>query len=318
MADELKRDEEEREEKKPSGFVGRIFAFDAFVKKAVLIHGNKYDYSKFNYKNTKTKETIICKVHGEFLQSPNKHLGGRGCPKCARNLLPSHDNFVKEAKEKHPNDKFEYLTEYNGSSKKIKIKHLKCNKIFNQTAGNHLMGKGCPFCAGINKTTDTFISQSKNKHNDKYDYSLVEYISAKIKVKILCNNCLNIFEQTPNNHLRGKGCPVCKSSKGESKIREFLEQNNIIFEEQKRFSECRNKFPLRFDFYIPEKNILVEYDGEQHFKPVKFWKNEKGLSLIKRNDDIKNKFAEKSKIKLIRIDYTSFNKIENILSEEIR
>ena len=318
MAEEQKSQEEREEKQKPVGFIGKVFNTDDFATKAISIHGNKYDYSKFNYTNTKTKGIITCKIHGDFLQSANKHLGGRGCSKCSKKYIPNNNDFLNKAKEVH-GDKFKYLTDYVGAHDKIKIKCNVCSNLFEQTPANHLHGngKGCPYCAGKYITTKDFIKKSILVHGDKYDYSGVVYKKATEKVDIKCSECLSVFWQTPNNHLRGKGCPKCKSSKGEEKIKLFLENNKINYKPQKSFDECRNKQSLRYDFFLIDKNILIEYDGEQHFKQLKCWGGENGFKRIKINDDIKDNFAKDKNIALLRIPYTEFKNIEKILTEKL-
>jgi len=138
------------------------------------------------------------------------------------------------------------------------------------------------------------------------------------KVKIICKEH-GEFLQTPDNHLCGKGCPHCKSSKGENIIKKYLIENKIEFEEQKRFNECKNKYPLPFDFYLSTYNLLIEFDGEQHFKPYSFSSDkseqtkQNNLEGIKLRDKIKTNYCLANNIKLLRISYLDKNKIEEIL-----
>jgi len=112
---------------------------------------------------------------------------------------------------------------------------------------------------------DLFIERSKKINNDKYDYSLVEYVKSHNKVKIICPKH-GVFEQPPYVHLNGCGCSKCQISKGEEKIQEYLKYNNIEYLNQKSFNDCRYKQLLKFDFYIPKYNMCIEYDGEQYFE----------------------------------------------------
>jgi very-short-patch-repair endonuclease len=130
------------------------------------------------------------------------------------------------------------------------------------------------------------------------------------KIKIICPKH-GEFYQTPRNHKNNHGCPICNTSKGEKKIREFLINKNIYFTQQYRFIDCKNILPLPFDFYLPKKNICIEYDGKQHFdKKSKYYSE----NLLK-NDNIKNIYCKNNKIKLIRISYKKFKNIYNVLSE---
>ena len=120
--------------------------------------------------------------------------------------------------------------------------------------------------------------------------------------------------------LRGNGCPICNSSKGEKRIIKYLESNNIKYKPQCSFDGCKNINSLLFDFYLPTYNLAIEYDGEYHSRIIKY-KNEPFVVAKKRflrqqtNDNIKNKYCDKHNIKLIRIPYTEFNEIENILDK---
>ena len=181
---------------------------EQFKIDAKEVHGKRYDYKLIDYKNSKSKVKIICSVHGVFEQIPNLHLLGSGCPKCA-GLYKTTESIKKEFKEVHKNN-FNYkLVDYKNNKTKIKIICNKCNNIFEQTPNNHLNNHGCPYCVGRNKTISDVIDSFKKIHKNLYNYSLVKYIDSITKVKIICNKCNSIFEQSPNSHLQGKGCPIC-------------------------------------------------------------------------------------------------------------
>lgn len=132
-------------------------------------------------------------------------------------------------------------------------------------------------------------------------------------MKMHCNHCNIDWSSSINNFLTNKGCPICNKSKGEKLIRKILLDNNINFIQEKRFDSCRDKTPLPFDFYIPNLNLLIEYDGQQHFKG---WFGDKEcLKQIQYHDFIKNKWADENNMHLIRYNYKqNFEKIkENLL-----
>ena len=287
-----------------------------FIIKANLIHKNTYDYSFVIYDNTKIKIKILCKKHGIFEQTPDSHLHGAGCFKCGlentkQKQIKNCNDFINEANITHDN-KYNYsISQYIGARKKIKI-ICKKHGIFEQTPDSHLRGSGCPKCVNRNTTTNEFIERANIVHNYSYNYDYTNYINPRTKIKIVCNKH-GAFEQQPNSHLRGSGCPVCKSSKGEKIVANFLKLNNIQFIKEKKFNNCKNKYHLPFDFYLPRYNILIEYDGEQHEKPINFngisnEMAELNFQKIKYNDNIKNKYANDNNIKLIRISY----KLENL------
>jgi hypothetical protein len=274
---------------------------DVFISEAKLIHGDKYDYSLAEYINAKTKVKIICQIHGKFEQTPTNHLNGQTCGKC-NGLNKSTNEFIKQANLVH-GDKYDYsLVDYIDSKTKIKIT-CTTHGEFEQLPTPHLsLKQGCPKCVGMNKTTNDFINDVKLVHGDKYDYSKTVYETSKIKIDIICYKH-GLFKQTPNMHLKGQGCPICKESKGEKKVREFLFKNKINFIRQHTFFDCKNTNVLPFDFYLPDHNICIEYDGIQHFKPVNRFGGEKGFLLTKQNDSIKNNYCLVNKINLIRIPY---------------
>jgi hypothetical protein len=279
-----------------------------FIKKANTKHNNKFSYEKSKYVRFHDKLTIICDIHGEFEQSPYVHLRGSGCPHCYGNKKLTTTQFIKKAQKVHGN-KYNYDSSvYSGNKGSVIIQCPKHGE-FMQRATRHLSGDGCPTCSRIlitnknTKTTPQFISESKQIHKNKYSYSECKYVGYNIPVTIICLKH-GKFEQKPTNHLQGKGCPICKESKGENSVRTFLNENNIKFEKEKTFTKCKgSRQVLPFDFYLPEHNILIEYDGRQHFEPVDAFGGEIQYEETKKNDSIKNDFALENKIPLYRIKY---------------
>lgn len=290
---------------------------DNFIKISKEIHNNKYDYSMLDYKNIKSKVKIICKEHGIFEQVAGTHIYNKsGCPRCAGKIKLTTNEFLEKSKKVH-GDKYDYhLVEYKNNYTKIKIICPE-HGIFEQTPNKHLNGCECQKCANnLKLNINEFIKNAKLIHDETYDYSLVEYINNRIKVKIICNKH-GIFEQAPSNHISKKqGCPKCQcKSKGEKEINDFLTQNNISFEVQKRFDNCKNKQELPFDFYLPDLNLLIEFDGRQHYNiNTKYYSED-----IKINDNIKNNFCQNNNFNLLRIKYNENikEKITEYLYEKI-
>jgi very-short-patch-repair endonuclease len=249
---------------------------------------------------------ILCLEHGTFEQTPASHLTGRGCAKCgfkSFGIVVDNKSFIEESNKIH-NNKYDYsLSKYENSSTKIKIICPE-HGMFEQQPSNHLVGKGCGRCGKTKKLNlDIFLSKSNEIHNFKYDYSLVDFKNVKTKVKIKCPIHDIIFEQTPNHHMKGVGCPICKESNGEKEIRILFEKNNMKFIRNKKFKECKYKKELLFDFYLPKQNICIEYDGKQHYEPVHFWGGESELLNQKIKDEIKTNYCKNNNIQLIRIRY---------------
>jgi len=226
------------------------------------------------------------------------------------------DQFIEESIKIHEN-KYDY------SLVEFKVKHKDVTIIcpihgkFQQWPKRHLLG-GCKLC-GINNriaklfiNKNIFIERAVKIHGNYYNYDSVDYKYSNIKVDIKCNTCNLIFSQTPASHLQKRGCPKCKFSQGEKQIEKFLTDNNIIFIYQKIFKDLKGMKGgyLKFDFYIPENNLCIEYDGEQHFDTTsKYWSNS-----IVENDNKKNLYCRENNIQLLRISYLDKDRIEEIIS----
>ena len=251
-----------------------------FINKANLIHNNKYDYSKVVINDYNSEVYIICPIHGGFWQRVSVHLHGSGCIKCGikkinKNSKISLEKFTERANEIHSH-KYDY-SKVNFNTIKDKVSIIcPIHGEFLQSANSHLHGSGCPMCwldknkKTLSLTTEEFITRSKEIHNNKYDYSKVEYKNLETKVCIICP-IHGEFWQRPNCHLNSKGCPMCKSSKLEMEITLFLNDNHIEYKTQytpKFLQKGRKKY--RLDFYLPKYNIAIECQGLQHFKPFNF------------------------------------------------
>ncbi|QFQ76874.1 hypothetical protein [Vibrio harveyi] len=198
------------------------FSQEDFLMKAWEHHQDKYDYSKTVYTRAQDYVTITCPKHGDFEQLANSHMIGMGCRKCAAEVIGdfhrlTKDDFMTKAKAVH-GDYYDYsLVDYKSSKDKIKIICPK-HGVFEQTASGHLYG-GCNDCAneakGLaqRKSTELFIEEAKAVHGDLYDYSEVEYITARDKVKIICKQH-GSFMQDPRIHVKGSMCPKCSYGKG--------------------------------------------------------------------------------------------------------
>jgi hypothetical protein len=285
-----------------------------FIDRANLAHNYKYDYSLVNYINNETKVKIICHEHGVFEQEPRKHINRKQtCPKCSGHKI-DYPLFIKKSRKIH-GDKYDYSNViFTNSTTKVKIICPEHGE-FMQTPNAHLSGKECFLCSGTpKKTINQFIEQANLVHNYKYDYSLVNYVNNSTKVKIICSEH-GEFMQTPNSHLNGSGCPKCRESKGEKKIREYLIKNKINFIPQHRFTECRNILPLPFDFYLPDYNLCIEFNGRQHYLPVKVFGGDIGFNKTITNDKIKRKYCTDNRINLLIIKYDEIiiEKLNNLL-----
>jgi very-short-patch-repair endonuclease len=300
----------------------RNFITKAKQRHAIFENGNwidKYDYSKVNYIGSHTNVEIICLKCGKSLiHSPANHLLGRGCPKCYKSNKSSIEEFIYRASNIHV-DRYDYSkVNYIDMRTKIEIVCLICKNSFFQTPDNHLHGRGCPRYCYINKTlAEEFIYKASKLHMDKYDYSRVNYINSKIKVEIVCLRCRNSFFQAPFNHLLGCGCPKCCMSKGESLVIQCLNFYGVMYTCQKTFQNLYDENVLKFDFFIPSINLLIEFDGEQHYKCIEHFGGVNTFEKNKKHDNMKDHYALTSGLSLVRIAFEQINNINMILRDTI-
>jgi hypothetical protein len=290
---------------------------EEFIKKSILKHVNKYDYSKTFYSGSKKKVIIICNIHGEFIQTASDHLSGCGCPKCDPTKSLGSYKFIEKSIEIHGN-KYDYSKVRYGKNNYDLVEIMcKDHGSFTQRPWAHLRGQGCPDCSN-NKliTNKEFIEKSIEMHGNKYDYTLTNYSGRRKYVNIICKKH-GVFKQLSRLHLEGYGCKKCKTSKLEDYLTERLIEIKEPFERDKKFKDCKNKKPLPFDFYLPIRNMLIECDGIQHRKPINHFGGEERFEYQKNNDNIKTKWCEKRKIKLNRVkDKSEIDKLINEIKEK--
>jgi len=273
-----------------------------FMRKAISKHGNKYNYSLSEYSSAKEPIKIICPIHGMFEQIASVHLRGKGCPKCAGKLVTTNE-FIDRVTIIHQK-KYDYSEViYKSSESKIKI-ICPTHGMFEQTPNAHLQGCGCPICAKIRqiKLPNDFIDDANLIHDNKFDYSLLEYKNAHVKIKIICP-IHGEFEQTPHAHLQGCGCPICKESKGERIIRRLLIKHNVKFIRQYKFDDCKCVKSLPFDFYLPDLNACIEFNGIQHYKPIPNFGGYDEFIGVQKRDNIKRLYCDEKGILLLIIKY---------------
>ena len=237
-----------------------------FVTRSIAKHGSRYDYSKVSYATSRTKVCIICPVHGEFFQTPDNHLAGEGCILCG---------FLRTSDQ---------------------CRH----------------------------TTGIFVKKANSVHENSYDYSKVDYKNARTKVCIVCPIHGEFF-QAPDKHLSGHQCPRCVGSKGEKAITKWLQKKGIPFHHHHPCHVLRvgGKRPLHFDFCTKHIKYLIEYDGEQHFNPVRFnnVSKEQAVEVFKKtqyHDSLKNQYCIENNIPLLRISYKEFDHIPEILFSKLQ
>ena len=269
----------------------------------------------------------------------------------------THEQYVNECKQRGYDLPIE---EYKGTNTKIKHKCTKCNKAYKQKPNDHLQGEGCPYCSGRIKRYDKkyYLKQCIEKG---IDLPIEEYKRAHTKIKHKCSKCGNVYEQRPNSHLRGQGCPKCKrvnydyyynlwlqnnvdlptkeqkinssidviefvcskghkymqqanqhkfygcpicsQSHGERFIKNYLDNHNIVYEPQKRFHDLKDKTYLSYDFYLPKQNVLIEYQGQQHYEECSYFGGEERFKIQQYHDKLKREYSKKHGYTLLELTY---------------
>ena len=257
---------------------------EQFIQKATKTHGNKYNYNQVNYINNKTKIQIYCNTCKQyFKQSPSNHLYGFGCTKCNKKMI-TKEQFIQKATKTHGN-KYNYnQIEYINKTLKISIYCNTCKQYFKQKPSNHLNGHGCSNCAKkqLTLTKKQFIQKATKIHNNKYNYNQIEYKKSSQLINIYCNTCKQYFQQTPNNHLAGHGCPNCAINKTKITKQQIINKANKIHLNKYNYKEydsktqkltiqcnkCSNTFKQSYKKHIFEKQGCPKCAGTKLQKEI--------------------------------------------------
>lgn len=254
--------------------MGKKLTNNDFIERSRIVHNNFYDYVE-EYRNSHTPIKISCPIHGEFEQKPYSHLQGYGCSKCGINKASDSNrkvisNFIEDSNKIHNN----FYSYDNGD--------------FLQRPNAHLKGHGCKKCyVKENKPNDKFIEQAIKKHNNKYIYN-DEYKGAHTLLRITCP-IHGDFSQTPNSHLRGRGCPSCQWSNSSKMENDWLDLIGIKKEYRNKKIIIDDKV-YKVDAYVPETNTIYEFYGDfWHGNPNKNYKSELNYKAKETFVDLYNK-----------------------------
>lgn len=290
-----------------------------FIEKSLLKHDDIYDYSLVEYINSNTKVKIICISHGIFEQYPLNHTKGSGCPSCKGVKKITIEDFIKRSNNIH-NYKFNYnlVNIKNNDS----IVDIICTKhgIFQQRVSSHLEGFGCSMCSNENNkrlNEYNFIQKSKLRFNNKYDYSLIEYIDLNTKVKIICKKH-GIFEKTPKNHLTGQGCKKCSSMSTDKfieicKIKHNNKYDYSLVEYEHSLKDVKIICPIHGEFrQIPTSHL--KGNGCQECGKIGY-NSDEFIELVKSKHNNKYDYSKsiyngtKDKINIICPEHGEFTQI---------
>ncbi|ARM66733.1 hypothetical protein AM4_074 [Lactococcus phage AM4] len=244
---------------------------------------------------------------------------GKRCPKCFNNS--KLNNYKVDTKIfQLVGDEYIRLEDYVNSETKMLVRHETCNHQYKVSWNDFRRDRRCPKCFG-NKLYGNEEIDIKIKKLSGNEYTrLGEYTGSHTKMLVKHNLCGNEYEVAWNDFSHGYRCPKCKESKGERKISTLLNSLNVKHISQKRFSECKYRQTLPFDFYAYNENskLLIEFDGIQHFKSIDFFGGAEALRDTQLRDKIKNDFALSKNIPLLRIPYTEQDNIESILTNKLK
>lgn len=282
------------------------------------------------YTTEKTKYHCICSIHGcDVYKTPEKMLRrNQGCDLCAvennkHATRYTHETFYKKVKDSNPNIRI--LSQYKNVKTRIEVECLECGHKWSPVAETLVRNTKyiCPKCAGnAIKTPKEFRGELEQSH--PYLTLLSDYERSAKEVHVLCNRCGKDFWTLPNKLQQGQNCNCVTESRGESRIRQFLDNNHIEYESQKTFDDLLGTSGYRklsYDFYIPSKNLLLEYQGEQHDKPAKFGVSITDDEAINRfekqtiHDKYKENYAKENGYNFLEIWYWDFKNINSILSK---
>lgn len=270
------------------------------------------------------KHNVCGKTYGARLSNFRR---GQRCPHCSGNFKKTHEAFIQQLNEVHGRN-IVCLGEYKNTHTKIKFKCVICDHEW-IAEPKTLVGKqktGCPKCYGnIKRSHKQFCTEVYNKNSEVTIMSDYDGVDKKVDCK--CKVCGNEWRPYARSLLKGCGCPLCASSKGERRIRDYLKSKGIRFESQKEYPKLFgiNGGNLRFDFFLPDvgKNgLLLEYQGEQHEKPVDFTGTGKPIAeekfeILREHDNRKIEYTKYHKIDLLEIWYYDYDNIERILDSYI-
>lgn len=281
------------------------------------------------YKNAHNKIKIKHKkCSNVFKITPNHFLRGNRCPRCAKKkrkdkLRKTTSEFKEEVKD-ITNGNYRLMSEYYDRKTKVTIKHLECGREWRIPPRRFISGQRCPFCEFEKQSREKRLSidevktRIKEAGNDNFKL-ISNYKNTHTKITLKHKHCNRKFKVTLNNFIKNPHCRKCGTSCGEDKIRDLFEKHDIQYEEQATFGKCRNQEMLPFDFKIKLDNkiVLIEYNGIQHYKPVKFFGGYDKYKRQLKHDEIKKEFCDKNNIELIVIPYYNKNRIEKILEPKI-
>lgn len=309
-----------------------------FKEEVSRLYGDEYTFID-KYVHPRTSIRVRHNVCGDiYLDTPHDFLNGSVCAKCNPksnsvitktqiNKQKYHDDFVKWVADTYKDD-YTVLGYFQGVDVPIVLKHTPCgNTVTPRPSNLRTSGKGCKHCgrklASKNKmlTNDEFVRRVYEQVGDEYTFN-EPYKRYNAKHSLTHNECGLTYQVTPNQFLdHERRCPNCQSSKGEQKIKKYLDDRGFKYKREMTFDDLKYVNNLRFDYGVykdGELLTLIEFDGLHHVKPVEKWGGEETLKLTQTRDALKNQYAKDNNIPLLRIPYAKRKHINAILDDWFR
>lgn len=300
---------------------------EEFTERVYNWVGNEYTFEE-PYKGNREKLLVRHNKCGHaYKVAPYAFKHGRRCPYCAHRVTLTNEQFVKSVTDKF-DGAYTPLTKYIDTKHKVTMHCNICGSNWDVVPSSLVQGSGCPTCSYRKRgdarryTKEQFVENLESKY--PHEYTIVgEYKGNHVPIEAIYNHCGHIGFVEPANLLTGYGCPICKNSRGELLVAKVLDSLNIKYQAQKCFDGCKDKRVLPFDFYLPEYNTCIEYDGIQHYEPRSFGGSDEetieNYNIQKSHDAMKDKFCKTNGILLIRIPYRikEFEDLKRILLDNI-
>lgn len=302
--------------------------YEQYLEKLQFKNSNIELIDKYINSNTRVLHRYK-KCGHEVMIAPQNALLGFGCDKCTRKNVGKKFKYSQSEYEKivyKNNPTIKILGEYTSATNPIDCKCLVCGHKWSPIADSLSRKKysSCPICAiklnanNLRKTLDTYINEVYTIN--PYIKVVGNYISNNTPLEHECLFCKHHWFTTPSNILQGSGCPVCSLSHGEREIMKILDLYKIKYKPQKTFVGLvglKNGL-LSYDFYLPQYNLLIEFQGEQHEKPHSgIFGGKKQFIIQQQHDKRKREYAKRHNIKLLEIWYYDIDKTEEILIKEL-
>ena len=281
------------------------------------------DYEQITeFKGLKSKITMKHKKCGNIITiNAQNFKSNKPCRHCSQEVTnkkqrKTHEEFCNEVSILGKGN-FEVKEQYKGNHKPIKLKHIICNRCFMIAPNDFKKHRKCPHCSqeSMKLTQKDWDKRVFDLVGNEYTF-LEKYIDTMTKIKVRHNKCNHVYSVRPNNFVSGYRCPLCKASLGEQNIIRYLEKNNIEYIHQYSFKNLKGvRNELRYDFYLPKYNLLIEFQGIQHYKPIKFFGGLEKFKQQVKTDKIKKEYAINSMINFLEVPFYVSN--ENLINEKL-